>query len=144
MTTEKAAELQDHITREAIAQLALFGRNADTKHYEQSVKLIGTAWSLPVAMTKQRLELIAQERHAIQIADTVYEAMHGLSESELPINATGNETLNNVWDLFETAVRLDNRTDRQILYNTAWNIAETQNLMDWVILSEKEKQALSA
>ena len=32
---------------------------------------------------------------------------HVLPEGELPMNATGMETLDNVWDLFETAVLMD-------------------------------------
>jgi len=32
---------------------------------------------------------------------------HVLPEDELPMNATGLETLDNIWDLFETSLRMD-------------------------------------
>ena len=48
------------------------------------------------------------------------------------MNASGTETLDNVWALFETAIRLDRLKDRKLLYCLAGELAESQNLADWV------------
>jgi len=45
---------------------------------------------------------------------------------------TGMETLDNVWGLFETATRLNSRKQRVELFKLAGELAECQNLPDWI------------
>ena len=68
------------------------------------------------------------------------ETAHILLESELPMNATGAETLENVWALFETATRLDTRREREALFDLAGELAECQNLADWLKETPGEAQ----
>lgn len=68
------------------------------------------------------------------------ETAHILPETELPMNATGAETLENVWALFETATRLDTRREREALFDLAGELAECQNLADWLKETPGEAQ----
>ena len=56
------------------------------------------------------------------------------------MNATGMETLDNVWDLFETAVQTDSREQRTALFNLASELAECQNLLDWIEKTPAERE----
>lgn len=132
MTTESAKKLQERMAKEALAMLASFGNDTDTTSYEQSIRLIGKAWGLPHECTAHSLDLIESERTAIREAGDHHTAEHVIPESELPINATGMETLDNIWDLFETAVRLNEIGARTMLLNMAHELEETQNLLDWI------------
>ena len=111
MTKEHAQKLQERMTKEAIALLVATGHAADTTPYEKAVALIGKAWSIPAEDTQARLDLIRLEKELP--GDTAEaEQEHAYPEEQLPINATGLETLENVWGLFETAVRLAGPEDR--------------------------------
>lgn len=56
------------------------------------------------------------------------------------MNASGMETLDNVWDLFETAVRLDNWEQRAAMFKLADELAECQNLLDWIEKTPAERE----
>lgn len=140
MTIEKASALQENITKEAIALLRLLGQSADTAPYEKTVMLIARAWGISDEDTQVRLDLIRMEK---EIPDGYAEDPEEQTypEEQLPINATGMETLNNIWGLFETAVQLDSVEERNDLYHTATELAESQTLLDWIIQTEKEVSA---
>ena len=55
------------------------------------------------------------------------------------MNATGMETLDSIWDLFETSLRTKSAEDRTVLYTMARTLEETQNLLDWIEKTEAEK-----
>ena len=86
------------------------------------------------------LALIEHERLAIQKAGEGGVVQHILPEEELPMHATGTETLDNVWDLFETSLRTESTKGRTVLYNMARTLEETQNLLDWIEKTDVEKQ----
>ena len=139
MTTGRAQELQENIAKEAVAMLVIHGESIDVRHYKQSIILIGKAWNVPAENTVRQLALIQQEKKAVSSgADDV------LPEAELPMNATGTETLDNIWGLFETAVRLRNEGNRMELYNMARELEECQNLLDWIEKSPAEKQEFAS
>lgn len=140
MTTERAKELQANITKEAIAMLVIHGSAIETDNYKTGVSLIGKAWSLPSDDTEQCLALIEQEENAVSTTPAPEDVEHVLPESELPMNATGMQTLDNVWDLFETAVMLDSREERKHLLNLATELAECQNLLDWIEKTDAERE----
>ena len=75
-----------------------------------------------------------------ELAKDSEDAAHILPETELPMNATGAETLENVWALFETATRLDTRREREALFDLAGELAECQNLADWLKETPGEAQ----
>ena len=140
MNTELARDLQYRITKEALAMLVIHGSAAETKDYERAIILTGAAWGLDPKSAAERLELIVRERAVVQNATDLEAVQHVLPESSLPINASGMETLDTIWDLFETAVQLDDREQREALFRLASELAETQNLLDWIEQAPKEKQ----
>lgn len=140
MTTERAQELQERIAKEVIAMLAIHGTAVETTAYEQGVALIGRAWGLPAEGTEQWLTLIRQEKEMVTSALPSEQPLHVFPEAELPMNASGMETLDNVWNLFETTTRLDSREQRAALFKLANEMAECQNLLDWIEKTPGERE----
>ena len=149
MTMEKAKEFQAKIAKEALALMAIHDEDAgtpasadvsDVARYEEAVTLIGAAWGLPAEVTAENLSLIQREKDVLHRIAAGESASHVLPERELPMNATGLETLDNVWGLFETAVHLDSREQRAVLFSLANDRAECQNLLDWVKKTPAEQE----
>ena len=149
MTAERAKEFQTRIAKEAIALMVIHGESVSeasreasvsVAHYEEAVTLIGKAWSLPAEVTTENLGLIQQERDVLRRITAGEDASHVLPEQELPMNATGMETLDNVWDLFETSTRLDSVEQRTALFKLANELAECQNLLDWIEKTPAERE----
>lgn len=139
MTIERAKELQENMAKEAMAMLVIHGESIDAQRYEQSITLIGEAWDIPTEDTERLLSQIQKEKEAVSNG-----AAHVLPVTELPMNATGMETLDNMWGLFETSLRFDNEGKRTTLYNMARELAECQNLLDWIEQTPTEKQTWRA
>ena len=140
MNTELARDLQYRITKEALAMLVIHGSAAETDDYERAIILTGAAWGLDPKSAAERLELRVRERAVVQNATDLEAVQHVLPESSLPINASGMETLDTIWDLFETAVQLDDREQREALFRLASELAETQNLLDWILKTPEEQE----
>lgn len=149
MTTERAKEFQVRIAKEAIALMVIHGESISTAtseadvsvaHFEEAITLIGKVWNLPAEVTMENLTLIQQEKDVLRKLAAGEDAGHVLPEQELPMNATGMETLDNVWDLFETAVQTDSREQRTALFNLASELAECQNLLDWIEKTPAERE----
>ena len=87
------------------------------------------------------ISLLDREQEAILAAGENGTAAHVLPEEELPMNATGMETLNNIWDLFETSLRMNSPYARTKMFEMAKWLEESQNLLDWIEQTPKEKQA---
>ena len=109
-------------------------------HYEEAVTLIGKAWGLPTEATAENLGLIQREKDVLRRIAAGEDASHVLPEEELPMNASGMETLDNVWDLFETAVQMDSREQRTAMFKLANELAECQNLLDWIEKTAAERE----
>ena len=139
MNTEAAMELQMRLAKEALAMLVIHP-TFDVQLYRESIMEIGEAWELPADATLEALALIEHERLAIQKAGEGGVVQHILPEEELPMLATGTETLDNVWDLFETSLCTESTKGRTVLYNMARTLEETQNLLDWIEKTDEEKQ----
>ena len=149
MTTERAKELQVRITKEALALMVIHGEGVSAAaseedvslaHYEEAVTLIGKAWGLPTEATAENLDLIQREKDVLRRLAAGEDASHVLPEEELPMNASGMETLDNVWDLFETAVQMDSREQRTAMFKLASELAECQNLLDWIEKTAAERE----
>ncbi len=140
MTSERAKDFQTQITKEALALMVIHGKSISVDQYEQAVTLIGQAWALPSETTEENLGLLRQEREVLRRIAAGETAGHVLPEAELPMNASGMETLDNVWDLFETAVRLDSQEQRTAMFTLANELAESQNLLDWIEKTPEEKK----
>ena len=91
--------------------------------------------------TQEVTSLLDRELDAIQATGESGTATHLLPEDELPIHATGLETLDNIWDLFETSLRMDSMQARTKMFEMAKWLEESQNLLDWIEQAPKEKQA---
>lgn len=140
MNKERASELQQRITREALALLVIHGSAVETDDYERAIILTGSVWGLDPKDASKQLELILQEKAMVQNATDLDAVQHVLPESDLPMNASGMETLDNIWDLFETAVQLEDREQREALFRLASELAETQNLLDWIEKTPEEQE----
>ncbi len=128
MTIEQAQKLQESVAKECIALMAVCGTGVDCSLGEQAVPLIGKAWGIPEEDTQRYIRAIRQERAFAEAgsSESVY------PECELPINPTGSQTLETIWGLFETAARLDTQAERKHMLDTAIEIAQCQNLEDWI------------
>ena len=139
MNTELARDLQYRITKEALAMLVIHGSAAETKDYERAIILIGSAWGLDPQNAVSHLELITREKEAARGTAEPEETRHVLPESELPMNASGTETLERIWGLFETSLRLRSEKKRTALYEMARWLEESQNLEDWIVKTSEEQ-----
>ncbi len=139
MNTEAAMELQMRLAKEALAMLVIHP-TFDVQLYRESIMEIGEAWELPADATLEALALIEHERLAIQKAGEGGVVQHILPEEELPMHASGMETLDNIWNLFETALHTENRRERMKLFEMAKWLEESQNLLDWIEKTDEEKQ----
>ena len=139
MTIEDAKELQMNIAKEGLALLMLHP-TFDVQPHRECISLIGAAWDIPVGDTQEVISLLDRELNAIHAAGEGGTVAHVLPEEELPMNATGMETLDNIWDLFETTLRTDSAYARTKLFEMAKWLEESQNLLDWIEQAPKEKQ----
>lgn len=149
MTTERAKEFQVRITKEALALMVIHGESVSAAaseedisvaHFEEAITLIGKTWGLPAEATVENLGLIQREKDILHRLVAGEDASHVLPEEALPMNASGMETLDNVWDLFETAVRMDSREQRAAMFRLANELAECQNLLDWIEKTAAERE----
>lgn len=139
MTIERAMELQENLAKEAVAMLVIHGESISVRNYETCITLIGKAWNVPAEDTEKQFNLIDEENGVVSGAEDYRAAIHVLPESELPMNATGTETLDNIWGLFETSLRLDTEDERMALFHMARELEECQNLLDWIEKSPSEQ-----
>ena len=128
MKAKQVCKLQENLAKEAIAYLMLYGTAVDVTPYRKAVTQVGTAWGLPIPDTQRWLDLIRQKVN------------HVMEEKDLPINASGLQTLDNIWGLFETAVKLNSADGRREMYALARELSECQNLTDWIIKSQTENE----
>ena len=140
MTIDSAKDLQMNIAKEGLALLMLHP-TCDVQPHRECISLIGTAWDIPVGDTQEGTSLLDRELDAIRAAGEGGTVAHVLPEDELPMNATGLETLDNIWDLFETSLRMDSTQARTKMFEMAKWLVESQNLLDWIEQAPKEKQA---
>lgn len=109
MTIDTAKELQMNIAKEGLALLVLHP-TADVQLHRECISHIGTAWDIPFGDTQEVISLLDRELDTIHAAEKNGTVTHVLPEEELPMNASGLETLDNIWDLFETSLRVDSPT----------------------------------
>ena len=93
MDKERALKLQKRLTREALALLVIHGSTVETDNYERAIILTGAAWGLDPKNAEGQLELITRERAMLQSASGSEAVQHILPESDLPMKASGMETL---------------------------------------------------
>lgn len=95
MMIESAKDLQMNIAKEGLALLML-PPSLDVQLHRECIFHIGTAWDIPVGDTQEVTSLLNRELDAIRAAGEGGTVAHVLPEDELPMNATGLETLDNI------------------------------------------------
>lgn len=126
MTKENAAALQERIAREAIALMRACESEMDCTGYKEAITLIGQAWDLPDGSAQQQIEQIRHEKSRYRGAGEQTDDF--LKETELPMNASASETLQNMRELLATSLRLESKADRIKMCELAMLLADTQNL----------------
>ena len=71
-----------------------------------------------------------QEKAVVQGVSGPALVQYILPESDLSMDASGTETLNNIRDLFETAIQPEDREQLAALFRLATELAEVLNLLD--------------
>lgn len=137
MDITRGRELQERIGLDALTLLVLFGDSISTEMHERSIRMVGKTWGIPDAETQEWLDAIAKEHSYAESGSSE----HVRPDDELPVNLSGLETLNMTWDLFETAAQMDDLSDRQEMLNFAKWMEESQNLLDWIKLTQAEREA---
>ena len=133
MTKENAKELQMDLAKDALALLTLHGA-LDVQLHRECIELISEAWDIPAEEQREPLALLEEEQAVLRTGEG-----HVLPEEELPMNASGAETLERIWSLFETSLRLRSEEKRNALYKMARWLEESQNLEDWVVKTQEER-----
>ena len=104
--------------------------------HRECIELIGEAWDIPAEEQRELLGLLEEEQAVFQTGES-----HVLPEKELPMNASGTETLERIWGLFETSQRLRSEEKRTALYEMARWLEESQNLEDWIVKTQEVRLA---
>ena len=137
MNTEAAMELQMRLAKEALAMLVIHP-TFDVQLYRESIMEIGEAWELPADATLEALALIEHERLAIQKAGEGGVVQHILPEEELPMHATGTETLDNVWDRLKHPCAL--RARKGARFSTTWRGHWKKRRTCWTGLKKRRRK----
>ena len=82
---------------------------------ERCIRIVGKTWGIPEEETQAWLDAIAKEHGYAKSGSSE----HVRSEDELPIHLSGLETLNMIWDLFETAIQMDDLSERREMLDFA-------------------------
>ena len=135
MTKENAKELQVDLAKDALVLLTLHGE-LDVRSHRECIERIGEAWDIPAEEQREPLALLEEEQVSLRTGKG-----HVLPEEELPMNASGTETLERIWSLIETSLRLRSEKKRTALYKMARWLEESQNLEDWIMKTQGEQLA---
>ena len=123
------------LAKDALALLMLH-EELDVRLHRECIELIGEAWDIPAEEQREPLALLEEEQVSLRTGE-----VHVLLEEELPMNASGTETLERIWGLFETSLRLRSEKKRTALYEMARWLEESQNLEDWIMKTQGEQLA---
>ena len=85
-------------------------------------------------LAEEPLALLEKERASLRTGEG-----HALPEEELPMNASGTETPERIWCLFETSLRLRSEEKRTALYKMARWLEESRDLWDGIGIMPEEQ-----
>ena len=100
----------------------------------ECIGLIGEAWDIPTEEQREPLALLEKEQASLRTGEG-----HALPEKELPMNASGAETLECIWNLFEMSLRLRSEEKRTALYEMARWLEESQKPWDRIGITSEEQ-----
>ena len=131
MTIENAKVLQERLADEAIAQVQVQGGKELADTCIHSISIVGKAWGIPADETANR-QTRAQEEQTRRVGDVGAREDAADSGTRPSAPDMAKKAMQTVWDLFETALDLDDDADRYKLFDTAHALAEVYLPPDWL------------
>ena len=132
-TIVSADELVKKMTIAAV-EVYILGAEAGENEvcvFKNSIPLIKKAWELTDGQAAEALALIEKQYEAVRNADKDGGELESVLDEKLLLDTpSGKEILAVLWALIETAVRLDQREDRQMIADLIgylkdfWNLEE--------------------
>ncbi len=132
MTIENAKVLQERLAEEAAAQVQVQGSKelADDACIH-SIGIARKAWGIPADETANRqTRALEEQTPRVGGVGTREDAADSSTRHSAPDMA--KKAMQTVWDLFETALDLDDDADRYKLFDTAHALAEVYLPPDWL------------
>lgn len=128
---QKATQLIEGLTSMAVEIFYIYGEPDDPEisDMESTIELVAEAQSLPSEVLEKSRKAIADEREAIRREKDGEETASAPRENRDEKNA-GSDVRAMIWELFDTAVRLDSQNHREQIFNTAQYISDFHGLED--------------
>ena len=111
MTIENAKVLQERLADEAIAQVQVQGSKELADACIHSIGIVGKAWGIPADETANR-QAHAQEEQTRRVGDVGVREDAADSGTRHSAPDMAKKAVQTVWELFETALDLDDDADR--------------------------------
>ena len=134
----EANKLMDKLTLEAV-NLFYIGGNPDdpeVRKLEEAIALVAEAWDLPENVIVKSRETIEIEREATRSEKSGEKTQTAIPQEEILQCNGGDDIMEVLWGLFETAVRLDTREKRDHILQCARFMADYLGLEEWVTNSD--------
>lgn len=131
MTIENAKVLQERLAEEAAAQVQVQGGKELADACIHSIGIVGKAWGIPADETANR-QTRALEEQTPRVGDVGAREDAADSGTRHSAPDMAKKAMQIVWELFETALDLDDDADRYELFDTAHALAEGYLPPDWL------------
>ena len=131
MTIENAKVLQERLADEAIAQVQVQGGKELADACIHSIGIVGKAWGIPADETANR-QTRALEEQTPRVGGVGAREDAADSDTRHSAPDMAKKAMQIVWELFETALDLDDDADRYKLFDTAHALAEVYLPPDWL------------
>ena len=131
MTIENAKVLQERLAEEAAAQVQVQGGKELADACIHSIGIARKAWGISANETANR-QTRAQEEQMRRVGDVGARENAAGSGTRPSAPDMAKKAMQIVWDLFETALDLDDDADRYKLFDTAHALAEVYLPPDWL------------
>lgn len=128
MEQERSQELQQNLTGEALAMLAM-GAN-DVDNYEQAIRIIGAACGIPEETTGNLLGIIRQGKEAPKKIDSGEITLE--NKKDVMANWKVQDTFWVLMDLFLVSLGMKTQEEREAMYHMAEELIATQNFDEWL------------
>lgn len=121
----KATQLIEGLTSMAVEIFYINGEPDDPEasDLESTIELVAEAQNLPNEVLEKNRKAIAAEREATRREKEGEEAVPAPQENREEKNK-GSDIMGMIWELFDTAVRLDSQEKREQIFNSAQYIAD--------------------
>ncbi len=130
----KAAKLIEELTATAVEIFYVNGEPDDPEisDLESTIAMVAEAHGLPSEILEESRKTIAAEREATRREKNSEEAVPAAQESKEE-KTEGSKIMTVIWELFESAVRLDSQEKREHVFNSAQYMADYRRLEDQFI-----------